>query len=152
MGRSCTICSHRERAAIEAAAVGGEPNRRIAPRFGLSEKSIRRHLEHHLPRALAVAAEARGLAQADTLLDKVHRLEGDAHRLLSRAEKEGDLRCAVAATKAALDVVALLHKVRDAERAPAVGLTLAELEAMSDEGLEDLLDGLQPRRVGAGRR
>ena len=151
MGRSCTICSHPERAAIEAAAVGGEPNRRIAPRFGLSEKAIRRHLGAHLPRALAVAAEARGLAQADTILDKVHRLEGDAHRLLSRAEKEGDLRCAVAATKAALDVVELLVKVH-AERTPAATLTPAQLAAMPDEELDALLNGLQPRRVGAGRR
>jgi hypothetical protein len=92
------------------------------------------------------------LAQADTLLDKVHRLEDDAHRLLSRAEKEGDLRCAVAATKAALDVVELLLKVREAEKAPDPGLTPAALEAMSDEELDALLNGLQPRRVGAGRR
>jgi hypothetical protein len=152
MGRACTICSHRERAAIEAAAVGGEPNRRIAPRFGLSEKAIRRHLGAHLPRALAVAAEARGLAQADTLLEKVHTVEADARRLLEKAEKSGDFRCAIAAAKTSLDVIEMLLKVREAERALAAGLTRAELEAMSDEELDALLNGLQPRRVGVGRR
>jgi hypothetical protein len=117
MARPCSICSRPDRAEIDAAAVGAEPNRRIATRFRITESSLRRHLESHLPQALVKAEEAREVTQADSLLEKVHRIEADARRLLERAEKEGDLRCAIAAAKTSLDVIDMLVKVRDVERA-----------------------------------
>jgi hypothetical protein len=118
MPRACSVCIHKDRTEIEAAAIGPEPNRRVATRFRITESSLRRHLESHLPRAMVVAREAAEMTQADTLLGRVHRIETDARRLLQKAEETGDFRCAIAAAKTSLDVVELLLKVREAEREP----------------------------------
>jgi hypothetical protein len=48
MGQVCTICSRDDCYAIDDALRGGEPNRSVARRFGLSEGAIRRHLDNHL--------------------------------------------------------------------------------------------------------
>ena len=112
----CTLCRHPDRAEIDAALVApSEPLRIIAGRFGTSSATLLRHREH-LPRALVVALEAAESTRADTLLEKVHRIEADARRLLEKAEATGDLRCAIAAAKTSLDVVEMLLKVREAER------------------------------------
>jgi hypothetical protein len=41
--RVCTVCSHGDRPAINAALVAGEPKRAIAARFGLSGSAAKRH-------------------------------------------------------------------------------------------------------------
>ena len=144
----CTLCRHPDRAEIDAAlVVPAEPLRIIAERFGTSAATLLRHKDH-LPRALVVAVEAAAVAQADTLLEKVHTIEADARRLLEKAEKSGDFRCAIAAAKTSLDVVELLLKVRDAEREEADPLTWKEaLKRLEDrpraERLTDLKEALE---------
>jgi hypothetical protein len=44
------------------------PNRRIATHFQLSEASVRRHAQKHLPEKLAEASKAEEILQADRLL------------------------------------------------------------------------------------
>ena len=80
-------------------------------RYSCSRASETRSHKAHIPKALAAAAGAREAAAADTLFGKVHRLEDDARRLLGKAEAEGDLRAAIAATKTALDIVGLFQKI-----------------------------------------
>jgi hypothetical protein len=133
MARPCTVCSHRKRAEIEAAAVGGEPNRRIAPRFGLSEKSIRRHLESHVPRSLAISAEGRELAHGDTLAGQVRHLQAHADRLRARAEEDGDIRAAIAAIKTLADLVELLVKVQTTDREAKAAAHVRDVEGWAAE-------------------
>ncbi len=64
MPRVCTVCSHPDRPAIDQALVNHRPFRRIAPQFGLSERSLVRHYDDHLPAALAKAAEAEDVRRA----------------------------------------------------------------------------------------
>jgi hypothetical protein len=59
MPRLCTVCSHRERDAIDRALIDGEPNQRIATAHGLTESAIRRHRDRHLARLLADYAPPR---------------------------------------------------------------------------------------------
>lgn len=58
MARSCTVCSHHQREAIESALVAKTPNRRIAAQFAVPETSLRRHAREHLPQVLAHAAQS----------------------------------------------------------------------------------------------
>jgi hypothetical protein len=116
MARPCVVCTHKSRAEIEAAAVGPEPNRRVATRFRITESSLRRHMESHVPRALAVAAEARELARADTLAGQVRDLQAHANRLRATAERDGDVRAALMAVKTLADLVELLLKAQTADR------------------------------------
>ena len=111
----CTLCRRPDRAELDAALVApAEPLRNIAARFGTSPATLLRH-KGHLPRALVVAREAEAVTQADTLLEKVHTVEADARRLLEKAERSGDFRCAIAAAKTSLDVIEMLLKVRESE-------------------------------------
>lgn len=41
--KTCSICSHNQRKEIETLMVSGVALRRIAPQFGTSEKTLRRH-------------------------------------------------------------------------------------------------------------
>lgn len=146
MSRPCTVCTHESRGEIEVAAVGAEPNRRVATRFRITESSLRRHLESHLPRAMVVAREAAEMTQADALLGRVHRIETDARRLLQKAEETGDFRCAIAAAKTSLDVVELLPKVREAEKEPgrSAGGFVIEIAIPGVNGLPAAASRVQP--------
>jgi hypothetical protein len=50
----------------------------VAARYGLNEKSVRRHRDGHLPGALVKAAAAGEVAAAGTLLDQVTELKDRA--------------------------------------------------------------------------
>jgi transposase-like protein len=50
MPRACSICTHPDREAIDAALTGGDALRNIAPRFGTSTTALHRHKHEHLLR------------------------------------------------------------------------------------------------------
>jgi hypothetical protein len=72
MPRTCTICTHPQRAAIEAACIASTPYRDIARQFRVSKDAVARHGAEHLPAAISHAQEAREAAQA---LDVVRQLK-----------------------------------------------------------------------------
>ncbi len=87
MPRTCTVCSHRDREAIDQALVSGEPFRHIATRTGTSTAALQRHKHDHVPRSLAKAKEAQELAHADGLLDRVRWLCGRAEGFSRRRKR-----------------------------------------------------------------
>jgi len=58
MGRTCSICIHQQREAIERALVADEPQRGMAQRFGVSRQALGRHVTEHMPAVLATAQHA----------------------------------------------------------------------------------------------
>lgn len=90
MSRSCTVCGHADRAAIDAALVAGEANRRIAARFGLAETSVRRHRADHLPIALVRGQAAAAAAAADDLLGRLRALNRETADVLAAAKRAAD--------------------------------------------------------------
>jgi len=72
MGRTCTVCQHPERKALDAALVAVEsPYRDIARRYGLSKDALLRHKADHLLPEIVAAWQAErhgnGLELADEL-------------------------------------------------------------------------------------
>lgn len=150
MPRVCTVCSHPERQAIDAALIQSTPNRRIAARYTLNEGSVRRHAASHLTEtlrkgALAAAAkkpeniaeaaraealfttkqenEAAEVAHADDLIAKVHKLATDAQRIATAAEASKDFRTALAGVRELTRIVELLAKLRgDLDESPKVNI------------------------------
>ena len=86
MPRVCTVCSHPERAAIDAALVAGEPNRSIARHFNVSRDAIARHKADHLPAAIVKAREASDVLKADSLLERLRDLNRETAGVLSAAK------------------------------------------------------------------
>ena len=111
MPRKCSICTHDDRDAMDAALVRGEANRRIASRFGVCEAAVRRHKADHIPNTLLKAEEAEDIARADDLLSQLRALQGRALGILEKAERGGDYRAALSAIREARGCLELLAKL-----------------------------------------
>ncbi len=114
MARTCTVCAHPERGAIDEALVGGASNRAVASERDVSEAAVRRHKANHIPAKLALAAKERGedeLEEADDLLGRVRGLQSRTLGILDKAEAAGDLRTALGAVREARGNVELLAKL-----------------------------------------
>jgi hypothetical protein len=99
------------RADIDKALLAGESYRSITARTGTSTSALQRHREH-LPKELAKTHEALQLANAGSLMDGIQTAHGRAERLyasaediLMRAMRVADLRTALQAIRAAVDVM-----------------------------------------------
>jgi hypothetical protein len=109
--RSCTVCEHPDREAIDEALVGGASNRSVASLNDVSEAAVRRHKANHLPAKLVMAQAAEEVAQADTLLGQVRSLQQRALDILDKAEEAGELRTALGAIREARGNLELLAKL-----------------------------------------
>jgi hypothetical protein len=94
MPRTCTVCSHDQRAEIDRAlATGNASNRRIASHYGLTERAIRSHKAGHLPARLVKAAEQADVRHAIDVFAQLKAINGAALNVLKEARdvKDGDL-------------------------------------------------------------
>src|SRR5437667_3256730 len=122
MPRVCTVCSHGDRPAINAAPVAGEPKRAIAARFGLSESAVKRHAAEHLPATLLKAAQAAEVADAEALLDQVNAIGRRARADETQAASASDVRAALLALREERATAALAARMTgrlDGAAAPA---------------------------------
>lgn len=96
-GRPCTICTHPERDAIDRALIGaGAALKPVSLKFGVTQQSVMRHREQHMPRAARkegaeAVAEAEGTRGA-YLLREASGLRKRAMALLEKAEAAEDIR------------------------------------------------------------
>jgi hypothetical protein len=111
MPRTCTICTHADRKAIDGALVGGGVFRELAAKYRVSEDAIARHKASHLSATLVKAAEAEDAYRADDLLAQARALQAKAIGILDRAEAAGDLRTALSAIREARGNLELLAKL-----------------------------------------
>ena len=100
MARTCTVCVHAERDAIDRALVQRRSFRDIARQFGVSKDAAVRHHDEHLPATLIRARQADEMVAADDLLGQVRDLRGHALDILAatKAGEDKDYRVALAAT------------------------------------------------------
>jgi hypothetical protein len=111
MPRSCTICAHAQREAIDAALVAGQPLRDMSALFRVSEDALARHKTRHLPAALALAQGAQEAAHGDDLLAQVRVLQGKALEILAKAEAAGQLNVALQGVREARGCLELLARL-----------------------------------------
>lgn len=123
-GPKCTVCSHPDLAAIDAALVGGASNSAVAAQYGgFQPDAARRHRHRHLARELVAAEGAREAARADSLLDQLRALAVRAAKIADAAEKERDWRAACAALREVRACLETLSRVAGELRPEgAVGL------------------------------
>lgn len=110
MGRTCTICTHPEREAIEAALIGQRPYRDIALQYGVGVMALHRHRKHLSERVLK-AKEAKEQLSASRLLRDLSALQGKALSVLAQAERAGDLRTALLAVGQARGCIEAAAKI-----------------------------------------
>ena len=126
MPRSCTVCAHPERKAIDQALVEKTPNRRIASQHDVTERAVRNHKANHLPAALSKAREAGELAEAEDLLEQVRSLHARTLAILEAAEGSSQHRTALSAIREARSNLELLAKlVGELDERPTVNILVS---------------------------
>ena len=121
MPRTCTICAHKKRSAIEKTVLAGEGLRAIAGRWSVSRSSLMRHRDDHLAAAVVKANGAAEAAHGDDLLAKLESIESEARGILKDAKKAKDLRAAVMAIRELTRLVDLLARLRgELQNSPTV--------------------------------
>lgn len=118
MAQRCSVCAHPERRRIDAQLVEGVANRRIAAQFDLSESSLRRHRDSHIPQSLTEDADARRQVSAGFLLRHTVSLHRRTLAILSSAEATEDHNLALRCIREARSNLVLLRDLT----------TVAELE------------------------
>jgi|SRR5450759_268402 len=87
MPQVCRVCSHKRRVEIDVALVGGKTTiRALSTLYHVSEMSLARHRDKHIPAELARATNATEVAQAGTLLDQIKDLQRKTLEILNEAE------------------------------------------------------------------
>jgi hypothetical protein len=153
MGRKCTICTHSDADTIDAALVSGTSYRAIAEQHGLAATSVHRHAQQHLSAVLARSDRFTNGSDPEQLLDRITALEGEARRLMTKAEEAGELRTALSAVRELVRIVELLAKIRgELTEMPVVNLTvLPQWQLIETTILEVLQSHPELRRELAGR-
>ncbi len=125
MPRSCTVCVHPERHAVNVALVQRDSYRTIADRFGLSQTALKRHGKEHLPELLAKAKDAVEVAEADDLLSRLEALQSRTLAVLEAVEGTENYGVALAAIREARSNLELIGRVtKELESMPTINLTL----------------------------
>jgi hypothetical protein len=120
--RTCSICSHEHRNAMEDAFIAGQAKRRIASRHGVSERAVRYHMREHLPALLALARDAERAARADSLLDRLEALQSQTLDILDAPEDQRTALAAIAQARRNLELIGEVTKELD--RAATVNVAL----------------------------
>lgn len=111
MPRTCTVCAHEERDAIDSALVRGEPLRNIARREGLDHTALHRHKQAHVSPAIARVYEQREEHRGEKLLDRVEDLYDKASGILDAAAQDGKPSLSLSAIRELRGIVELLGKL-----------------------------------------
>jgi hypothetical protein len=153
MPRSCTICEHPNREAMDEALVGGASNRSLASLYDVSEAAVRRHKAKHLPAKLVMAQAAEEVAQADTLLEQVGDLQERALDILDKAEEAGELRTALGAIREARGNLELLAKLLgELDERPVTNILVSAEWVSVRTAMMEALDPYPQARVAVAGR
>lgn len=153
MARTCTVCRHDDRPAIDMMLVNRRGFRTIAQQTGVSVWALLRHHDDHLPETLAKAKAAEETADADNLLEQVKALRNKSLSLLLAAEKSGDLRTALAGVREARACLELLAEMSQAiDRRPVVNVLISPEWLTVRAALLDALQGFPAARTAVATR
>ena len=124
MPRTCTICSHEHRDAMEELlATRQRTYRGIARKYGVSEDAVSRHVKSgHVSQLLALAADAERAAQADNLLNRMEALQSQTLAILDAPEDQRTALAAIAQARRNLELIG--EVTRELDRAGTVNLEL----------------------------
>lgn len=111
MTMTCTVCTHDDREAVDAALLSGTSLRDIARRYDLSKDAVARHRRGHLSPALATVQAQREADTGQTAAERVEGLYAKAHRILESAEAAGKASVSLSAIRELRSIVELLARL-----------------------------------------
>ena len=125
MARPCSVCTHPQRAEIDLLLATGTPSTQVAERYGLVDRSVRRHAANHLPLVVQEAARADEEARNLDVLTEVKRLYGRAVTILDGADD--DPGTALRAIREARETLALVGRLLgELDERPVVNVLVSQ--------------------------
>lgn len=82
----CKLCSHPDRLKADQMIIRGEPNSRIASKFGCSETAVRRH-RAHIAEVLSKGFEKQGIRLEDELVSQVKDLLAKSQAVYEKSQE-----------------------------------------------------------------
>lgn len=135
MARTCTICSHIQREAIDKDILAGKGMRNIAARYRVASTSVQRHKVKCTSTALEKAAEE----QTWTITGQMRDLCFRAARTLEKAEKSGKVRdVSIASREARETLMALAKLTGELDESTRVNVLIQEREQREAGAATDL--------------
>src|SRR6266581_3561113 len=134
MPRTCTICSHPQRDAIDQAIVTGMANRPIASQFQVGYKAVERHAASHIKQAIKQSQVAKEEAQTLDVVRQLVTINTVTLAILKEARDTKENNLALSAVDRVMKQLELQAKLLgDLDDAPTVNVWLpapwAEIEA-----------------------
>jgi len=111
MTQRCSVCRHPQRTEYESRALRGETYKLLGSESGAGEWAMRRHMDRHVPREMALAAAAADVANGDRLLHEVLELKAAAVSMRRRARAQDKIGAEIMAQREVREAVALLAKI-----------------------------------------
>ncbi len=113
MGRTCTVCNHKDLEEINKLLLSGEPYRTIADQYDLSKTALIRHKESHISELLSKSTDLKAEVesiQGNQTLSEVRALKARALEILAEAQGAGDLKTALMGIREARSWIELCMK------------------------------------------
>ncbi|GMA27051.1 hypothetical protein [Arenivirga flava] len=131
MARSCIVCTHPERVAVDAALVAGETQAAVASTYSLPPSSVSRHFRGHLDTAL-VGFSGNEAGEGLSLIDRLVRSLGDLEAVRRQALTSGNSGHVIRAAAASNALIqTLLDRLGVDDLSVATDLRTAHFLALS---------------------
>ncbi len=125
MPRTCTICSHPQRDAIDQAIVTGMANRPIASQFQVGYKAVERHAAGHIKQAIKQSQVAKEEAQTLDVVRQLVTINTVTLAILKEARDTKENNLALSAVDRVMKQLELQAKLLgDLDSAPTVNVWL----------------------------
>lgn len=156
---TCTVCRHQAREDVDRALVGGESQRVIATRYGLTQAAVGRHSQNHLPATLVEASVERGVEHGQALLSQVEWLLGETKDSMTRSKtdgKEKDFLAGARETRHTMELVGrLTGELKEESRAGIHIDSIQYIQMMShiftEAELREIIAGRTYREILEGK-
>lgn len=158
MVNTCTACRHEAREDIDRALVGGESQRVIATRHGLTQAAVGRHNQNHLMATLVEAAEERGVEHGQALLSQVEWLLGETKDSMKRSKTDGKEKDFLAGARETRHTMELVGRLSGELRETQAGVHIDSIQLIgtinqifTDVELRSIVDGASHREILEGK-
>jgi DNA-binding transcriptional ArsR family regulator len=125
MPRTCTICTHPERAAIDQALVAGRSAYDLAAAYGVSHDAVTRHNASHLSEHLAKARHDADIQQALDITKQLRAINAVSLNILDEARRSNNPAIALKAIDRIQRQLELQGRLLGELDAPQVNVLLA---------------------------
>jgi len=126
MSRTCQTCNHAEVAAIDRGLAAGQSLRDLSALFRVSEDSLARHRDAHIPPVVARAQEAEDITRGLDVVKQLKAINGVTMQILHEARQQKNPDVALKAVDRVQRQITLQAKLLgDLDERPQINVVLS---------------------------